>query len=156
MLSDGNAPSDLRFQSVLFSVHSMVVLPYIKRVTEQLKRVFAKHKFATLVKPHQTLWNILVHPKDKIKTEDESGVVYRVSCKNCKQVYIGETGGKLSISTKEHKAEVDELPSSSETRAARKDSTTIRHRSAICDHVHQQNHIIDWGKSLLWTEKRTD
>ena len=66
--------------------------------------MFAKHKIATSIKPHQTLRNILVHPKDKIKTEDKSGVVYRVSCKNCDQVYIGETGRKLSIRTKEHKA----------------------------------------------------
>ena len=48
-------------------------------VTEQLKRVFGKHNIAMSVKPHQTLHNILVHPKDKIETEDKSGVVYKVA-----------------------------------------------------------------------------
>ncbi len=42
--------------------------------------------------------------------------------------------------------EVDELPLGSQTRASRKDSTTVRHRSAIGDHVHQNNHVIDWAE----------
>ena len=70
----------------------MVVFPYLKGVTEQLKRVFGKHKIATSIKPHQTLRNILVHPKDKINTEDKTDVVYKVICKTCNKVHIGETG----------------------------------------------------------------
>ncbi len=124
----------------------MIVLPYVKGVTEQLKRVFSKHKIATSIKPYQTLRNILVHPKDKIETENKTGVVYKVVCKNCPRVYIGETGRKLGTRTKEHRTEVNELPSMSQTRAARKESTSTRHRSAICDHVHQNNHVIDWGE----------
>ena len=58
----------------------------------------------------------------------------------------GETGHKLSTRTREHKAEVEELPSTSQTKAARKDSTTISHKSAICDHIHQENHVKDWGQ----------
>ncbi len=114
----------------------MVVLPYVQGVTEQLKRVFSKHNIATSIKPHMTLRNILVHPKDKIETCDKTGVVYKITCNNCDQIYIGETGRKLSVRMKEHRSEVEELPAASQTRSQRKTSTTIRHKSAICDHVH--------------------
>ena len=124
----------------------MIVLPYVQGVTEQLKRVFSKYKIATSIKPYQTLRNILVHPKDKIDNENKTGVVYKIPCMNCNQIYIGETGRKLGTRTKEHKTEVDDLPSTSQTRSARKDSTSIRHKSAISDHAHQQNHIINWGQ----------
>ena len=46
----------------------MVVIPYVKGLTEQLKRVYSKHKVATSMKPHMTLRNFLVHPKDEIDT----------------------------------------------------------------------------------------
>ena len=60
-------------------------------------------------------------------------------------MYNGETGRKLSLWMKEHKTDVDELPSVSQTRSQRKCSTNTRHKSAICDHVHQQNHVINLG-----------
>ena len=123
----------------------MVVLPYMKSVTEQLKRVFGKHRLGTSVKPHQTICSVLVHPKDKIPKEDQTGVVYKIECKNCNKVYIEETGRKISTRMKEHKTEVEDLPTASQTRASRKESTSTCHKSAICDHAHHNNHIINWG-----------
>ena len=61
------------------------------------------YKIAISVKPHLTLTDILVHPKDKIEAEDKMGVV---TCKNCDQLYIRETGKELSVGTKECKSEV--------------------------------------------------
>ena len=44
----------------------LVVLPYIQGLSEGLERVFKKHNVALSMKPHQTLRNVLVHPKDKL------------------------------------------------------------------------------------------
>ena len=74
----------------------MVVLPYVKGVTEKLKRVYEKYKIVISIKPYQTLRNILVHPQDKIESDNKTDVVYRVPCKNCDNIYIGETGRKLA------------------------------------------------------------
>ncbi|XP_072022972.1 uncharacterized protein [Amphiura filiformis] len=48
--------------------NGMVVIPYVQGVSERLQRVFKKHNIQTAMKPHNTLKNNLVHPKDK--TED--------------------------------------------------------------------------------------
>ena len=73
----------------------LVILPYIKGITEGVSRIFRKHQIATAMKPRQTIRNILVHPKDKTDKLDKSEVVYKVPCKNCEEVYFGETGSKL-------------------------------------------------------------
>ena len=80
-------------------------------------------------------------------------MVYKLGCSNCSSVYIGETGRKLAIWMKEFKAEVQELPTRSQTRSSIKDSNTIRHKSAICDHAHQENHVIDGGGHRHWAER---
>ena len=122
----------------------MVVIPYIKGVTEKLQRVYKKHNIATSVKPQRTIRNILVHPKDKIGKDKKTGVVYRIKCKICSDCYIGETGRQLNTRVKEHHTELENLPSINQTRSQHKESVTTRHKSAISDHACQQNHVIGW------------
>ena len=43
----------------------MVFIPYVNGLTERIQRVYKKHKLKAAMKPHSTLRNILVHPKDK-------------------------------------------------------------------------------------------
>ncbi len=121
----------------------MVVLPYVKGLTEKLTRIFRKHKISTAVKPHQTLRNILVHPKDKIEDSKKCGVVYRISCKNCPKQYIGETGRQLGVRINEHQNEADKVNETVHTRSQRKTSASHFHKSAISDHVGQENPVIN-------------
>ncbi len=55
----------------------------------QLKCVFGKHNIATSMKPHMTLGNFLVHPRDKIDTAEKTGVVYKITVNNCDKIYMG-------------------------------------------------------------------
>ena len=71
---------------------------------KKIKRVFNKYGVATVFKPHQTLRQLLVAPKDKPREVDKSGVVYRVPCKECDRVYVGETKRTLGERLKEHSA----------------------------------------------------
>ena len=43
----------------------MVVLPYVRGVSEELARIYKKRQIASAMKPHSTLRTLLVHPKDK-------------------------------------------------------------------------------------------
>ena len=48
----------------------MVVIHYIKGVSDSVQRVFQKHNIAVVMHPHQTLRNLLVNPKNKYDTSD--------------------------------------------------------------------------------------
>ena len=50
----------------------MVVLPYVRGVSEELARIYKKRQITSAMKPHSTLRTILVHPKDK--TDPKEGV----------------------------------------------------------------------------------
>ena len=58
------------------------------------------------MRPHTKLRGQVVHAKDKLLKEKASGVVYQIPCKNCNQVYIGETGRTLATRLQEHKDDV--------------------------------------------------
>ena len=46
--------------------------------------------------------NILKKPKDKIEKETSRGIVYKIKCKDCDCVYIGQTPHALKTRVKEH------------------------------------------------------
>ncbi|KAI8477527.1 hypothetical protein Bbelb_447410, partial [Branchiostoma belcheri] len=58
----------------------LVVLPYIKDLSEALRRIFISHGIATCFKPTTTLRHILVAPKDKTPKEKKCGVIYHIPC----------------------------------------------------------------------------
>ena len=131
----------------------MVVLPYVKGLSEGVGRVLRKHGISTAMRPHQTLRNALVHPKDKISKENICGCVYRVSCKNCECAYIGETGRKFGTRLSEHQKDAANVPQVF-TRAERQTSNTVYNKSAITDHAARTNHVIDWDGAEIIDRER--
>ena len=125
-------------------IKGMVVIPYVEGTSEKLQRVFRKHGFTTAMKPTNTLKSILVHPKDKKDIDQTSEVVYDIPCKGCNKSYIGETGRPFGVRKKEHQKDAEKIDNKNFTRASRKLSTTEQHKSAITDHISQDNHVIDW------------
>ena len=75
--------------------------------------------------------------KDSITKNEKSSVIYKIECKDCKKVYIGQTQRHLEKIIKEHKNNIN------------KDIPT-----AIEEHVKDKNHIMIWDKvEILDTEK---
>ena len=96
-------------------------------VSEQVRRAFNTTGVATTLKPYRTLRQTLVSLKDKTEIEDQSGVVYQLSCKDCNASYIGESGTKLGKRLSEHK------------------SSAASSKPAVRDHVVRSGgHDIDW------------
>ena len=122
-----------------------VNLPYVAGVTERIQRALKKRGIETPVRPHRTLRNVLVHPKDKIEDDKKCGVVYHVPCLNCDNVYIGETGRKLQIRIKEHKDECDKKNSTIKTRSKSITEDTSEFKSAISEHCRDKNHLMNWS-----------
>ena len=72
-----------------------VVIPYVKGVSEQVRRVMKGYGVKVYFKPTNTLRQILVRPKDKVIRERVVCPVYHISCDNCGESCIGETGRSL-------------------------------------------------------------
>ena len=85
-----------------------IVLPYIQGTSDQLKRVFLKRNISVSFKPHKTIRQILVHPKDKPDKKDICGPIYHIKCdghenQECSKDYIGETERNLKARFMEHR-----------------------------------------------------
>ncbi|KAI8490653.1 hypothetical protein Bbelb_314460 [Branchiostoma belcheri] len=74
-----------------------ITIPYVQGVSEKLRRIFQNFNIATNFKPHSTLRQRLVHPKDRPHKGTKANVIYRLKCEepNCNNTYIGETSRPL-------------------------------------------------------------
>ena len=130
-----------------------MVVPYVQDLSERVTRVFKTHGFSTALKPHRTLRNLLVHPKDKLDTKQKAEAIYEITCADCHKSYIGETGRPFGVRLLEHQREVQKLESMPYTRSTRKTSVTEQHKSAITDHVAATNHTINWKEAKGHTSR---
>ena len=84
-------------------------------------------------------------------TKEKPEVVYKIPAvpyKNCERVYVGETGRPLETRVKEHRKEVDSITGIF-TRAEKTRAASICNKSAITDHVCNENHVIDWENAKV-------
>jgi len=65
-------------------------IQYVEGVSEAVTRVYKRYGVSTAMKPHTIIRNLLVHPKDKVNTEETAECVYRT-------VYIEETRRSLGF-----------------------------------------------------------
>ena len=55
------------------SQRKMMVTHNIRGVSEALKKTLRKYGVSMAMKPHLTLWQLLVHPKDKCSDHNSEG-----------------------------------------------------------------------------------
>ena len=109
-----------------------VTLPYIRHLSETIRRILAPLGIRTCFRPHRTLRQTLVRLKDRTPLQQRAGVVYRIPCGSCSKVYIGQTGRTLEHRLKEHK------------RALTSGNTA---QSAVAEHAVDHVHEIDWNEA---------
>lgn len=82
-------------------------LLYVEQLSDNLKHMFQKeiNDCHIAFKNIKTNQNLFSKTKDKIKKTEESNLIYRIPCKNCPSVYIGQTGRHLNTRLKEHNAD---------------------------------------------------
>lgn len=107
-----------------------VTLPYVRGLSETIKRLMEKMDVRVQLRPNRTLRQMLVKPKDPVPLDQRNGVVYRIPCKDCESTYVGQSGRSLACRMKEHQ------------RAVRGGDTNA---SAIAEHAWGKQHQIDWG-----------
>ena len=79
---------------------SMLGLPYVAGLSEQLGRIYKSHNIHMYHKPANTLRSMVVHPKEKTHKGHQCGTI---TCDiDSSHTYIGETKRTLSQRFKEH------------------------------------------------------
>ncbi|XP_071947575.1 uncharacterized protein [Antedon mediterranea] len=123
-----------------------VVVPYVAGLSERVSKVFKEFGINTAMKPHTSLRQLLVHPKDQVDKLEVANCVYEISCSNCDHTYIGETGRCFGTRLKEHRKETEKITQQRKnfTRQSHRESKNELSKSAIADHAVKLNHIIDW------------
>ena len=74
-----------------------------------------------------TVGSILKKPKDKFSNDLVTGVIYKINCKDCDKVYIGQTSRALRSRTREHKRVI----------------FTGDRNSLLAQHCIKHNHVFD-------------
>ena len=108
---------------------AVVVIPYVKHLSESIRRILSPLMIRTCFRPHRTLKQALVNLKDRVPLQQKAGVIYRIPCSGCPRVYVGQTGRTLAQRLKEHK------------RALVNGHLA---QSAVAEHAAQESHDIDW------------
>ena len=72
------------------------------RPLRTIKRIPEKRDVRLRFRLNQTLRQLLVKPKDPVPMDIQNGVVYRIPCKDCEKMYVGQTDRPLAWRVKEH------------------------------------------------------
>jgi len=74
----------------------MVVVPYVRGLSETFARILKSHCIATANRPHRTLRNFVVHPKDKVSDEEKTDLIYIVCLARTAPAHtLGRQAGSL-------------------------------------------------------------
>ena len=65
------------------------MIPYVKGVSDRVKRVLKQNNIKTVFKPRTTLASIFKKSKDRPPEDRVTGIVYKVECKDCVFFYVG-------------------------------------------------------------------
>ena len=87
----------------------IIGLPYIRGLSQKLTPIFKQHLIGALHMPFNTPRSLLVHPDDKTKNYHKGVVVYKISCSDCGETYMGkqEEPSVIAITPSFHFAELN-------------------------------------------------
>lgn len=91
-----------RSSSVHCEPKGLVILPYIKGISEKIANILKKQSIKVAYKPIRTIQSMFKKPKDQPDKDSSTAVVYKINCVDCEKSYIGQTNRALKTRTKEH------------------------------------------------------
>ena len=79
-----------------------LTLPYIGGLSEAVRRLLRPLDIKVALRPLRTLCHQLVHPKDHVPRNQQTGVVYQIPCSDCPKAYNGQPRRTLKHGLSEH------------------------------------------------------
>ena len=118
-------------------------VPYIAQLTERLTKMLATDythlKFAC--KHHNTVRQFFTAVKDPTDSKDQTNVIYKIPCGNCKCSYIGMTTNKLCTRLAGHKSNVNKLEQTLKLDTDRTQKLEeLKGRTALIEHCINKDH----------------
>ena len=113
-------------------------MPYFQGISEKISRTLVQFDVNVAHKPVKTIGSILKKLKDKFDQDLSTGVVYKINCKNCEKLYIGQTSRALR---------------------SRRAALTCDKNSLLAQHCMKNNHEFDFnnvkiiGRCPLWSRR---
>ncbi|BHF66475.1 hypothetical protein SprV_0200949200 [Sparganum proliferum] len=83
-----------------------LLIPVVASSSEATERIVAELGVGVANRPKATMRNRVMKIKDRLKPEEQSGVVYRIQCQNWPCNYTGQTGRMLGSRIQERKLAV--------------------------------------------------
>jgi len=116
--------------SVSDGMTSTLTLPYICKLSDDIRRILKNMVEVRYTIPKK-LDTIIRRGKDRLIAGRVTEVVYKIDCKNCEKVYIGQTKRHLSTRINEHKNNI---------------KNTAGNFSVVSQHRIEFDHDFDWCK----------
>lgn len=110
-----------------------VCIPYVRNLSEKLRRLNNKHNIRTVFKSGSTIRNKVVKVKPENINQNQKNVVYKVPC-SCNRNYIGQTSRPVLKRIDEHMRKVRNKES---------------YGSKLSEHALDTGHDIEWTKSCI-------
>jgi len=114
MILLGKKFSQEKFQNVSSHQHVLdelqkayFTVPFIKHISSSLKTISLKFGCPMAFTIPNTLSIFIKTGKDRIENSNQSGVVYRINCKDCEASYVGQTKKRLITRIKKHKNDIN-------------------------------------------------
>ena len=93
-------------QQQLDEAPKILCTPYIKGLSEKIAKVCVPLGVKPVFRPKKTLKRELMQVKNRTPEQKQTGVVYEIPCKDCPEVYVGETKRTLKVRLSEHRQAV--------------------------------------------------
>ena len=93
--------------------------------------------------PYKTIGNILPKIKDSVDDIYKRGAIYKIPCKDCSNVYVGETGRCFNTRLSEHKRDLKPI------NLAKLKEDDLNKKTALVKHCFNCEHRIDFGNSEI-------
>ena len=120
-----------------------VVLPYNQHFAKDLKKTLARYDIDTTFRTAPTLKNLLCNTPSKSDPKRTPNCIYKLSCSDCPEFYIGQMYRPISLRIKEHEASycLNNIY----------DSATGNIKSAPAKHARDNQHLINFNSVEILT-----
>ena len=108
----------------------------VKRLLRRIRELSEDMVYQRIIKPTNTLCQLLAHPKDPVGKDKVVGPVYKISCDEYEATYVGETERSLKARFGEHRR-----PSSTTSEVLKHIHTDSQPRS----YHHVGEYVIMWS-----------